>query len=108
MNCNLSKPGHRLVRKTMRNGAPVCIVVLTCELGQVTLTRVDFGEWEMNRSNGTVEMYETLDNENTLKLAESLGAETSSQLLTKVKAAIKDKFGIGIFYAAAGSTPSFN
>lgn len=91
------KNAHRILYKSVRNGALFCVVAATVEDERLAIHKVDFQEWENNRRDGTVEASYMFDEENTLKLYNLMQASTASDLITKLKKQFGFRTGMSDF-----------
>lgn len=62
----------------MRNGELFCILLAEVKEDRLFIRRVDFQEWERNRSDGTVEITYSFNKDNTSKLSAWLQAQTTT------------------------------
>ena len=76
---------YRTIYASDRDGLPLCRMVLCVDSGGLTATRYDFQEWELNRRDGIVETGYCFDRDNTLRLADLLGATTPLELIREMK-----------------------
>lgn len=85
---------EKLLCEEHHNSELFCIVVACVEEGKLQIHREDYGEWEMNRRAGTVECDYYLDEANTGKLCNLLGAKTSAQLISGIIKKCRSRSGI--------------
>lgn len=79
------KNGYRTLYKSIRNGELFCVLIVIVEDMKLTIRRVDFQEWEMNRRDGTVEITYSFDEGNTSRFCELLMADSTSDFFKKLK-----------------------
>lgn len=89
------KNGHRTLYKSIRNGELFCVLIAIVEDMKLTVHRVDFREWEMNRRDGTVEVTYSFDERNTSRLYELLMVNSTSDFFKR----LKSKFGFRVGYS---------
>ncbi len=87
------KNGYRTLYKSIRNGELFCVLIVIVEDMKLTIRRVDFQEWEMNRRDGTVEVTYSFDERNTSRLCESLMANSTSNFFKKLKSRFGSRTG---------------
>lgn len=73
----------RLLCKVMRNKKPFSLLEVVAVGGRLGLNRYDFEEWEYNRRDGIVEVNYIVDEVNTAKLAQLLGAKSERGLVAE-------------------------
>ncbi len=71
----------RLLCKVMRNKKPLCLLEVVAVDGRLGMNRYDFESWDYNRREGIVEANYIVDEENTGKLAQLLGATSERGLV---------------------------
>lgn len=84
---------YRTLYKTMRDGELFCVLIVIVEDMKLTIRRVDFQEWEMNRRDGRVEVAYSFDEGNTSRFCELLMANSTSDFFKKLKSGFGSRIG---------------
>lgn len=87
-----------VLKEEVRNNKPWCLLVAEVIDSKLTVTRVDFEEWERNSRSGQVEISHIYDEENTRRFMESLDETDSDKFLRKLKATFSKGSGITIMH----------
>ncbi len=91
-----------VLKEEVRDNKPWCLLVAEVIDSKLTITRVDFEEWERNKRSGQVEISHIYDEENTRRFMESLDETNSDKFLRKLKAMFSKGSGITIMHDISG------
>lgn len=79
-----------LLRADRRNGSLHCVLFAQLIDNRLTLTRIDYNEWEYNRRNGQVEITYNFTAETTAKIARKIGVSTTKHFLRTLKTLFRE------------------
>lgn len=85
-----------LLKKEMRKGELWCLLGAQVVRGRLTITRIDFQEWEYNQRSGQVEVSYYFDEANTDRMMELIEEHNPVKFLRKLKAKFRKRCGISM------------